>query len=238
MANRSLKDIISKESVLISAHFSPSTEKQLYGTVFESFKVSGINSIVWVCYQHTPDILEDKLKSYGFTYQNIRFIDMISHMMGLTQEMKNTIYCVSPTDYNCLFRSIDKILDERGSSLIVIDNLNALLSYDPLERVIKTLRSLNNRIPQKDSAILYLEITGASAMQTEVAIKTTMNHVLQINGTGERKNNSEWDNFNNITWHDVFSLKAPIMFSIVVTMIFIVIFLSSLLIYVILKTGV
>lgn len=236
MYGKLFEDIISRGSILLSAPFSTSAEEQLYRTAIEISKNTEVQGVIWVCYQHTPEDIWKKLDSYGIATPDLQFIDMISHMMGLKQENRNTIYCTSPTDYGCLSRLIDEHIDSCGRCLIIMDNLNAMMSYDNiLERFIKALRSFNNRIPQKNSAILYIEISGACDIRTEVAIQTTMNCVIPLNGKIKEKKDIEWESFKNTTWWDVFSLNAPIMFAMVLTMLFIVIFLSSLLIYLILQ---
>lgn len=236
MDDRFFKDIISKGSVLLTVSLSPSSEEQFYRAVYESSKNKEIQGIVWVCYQHAAEEVEKKLGAYGITVPNLQFVDMISHMMGLKQEKKNALYCTSPTDYGCLSRLIDEKIDSHGRCVIIMDNLNAMMAYDNLpERFIKALRSFNNRIPQRNSAILYTMISGACDMQTEVAIQATMDYVLQINGKLKKKKDIEWENFKNTSWADVFSLNAPILFAMIVTMLAVIIFLSLVLIYLILK---
>ncbi len=236
MDDKFLEDIMLKGSVLLTASLTPSSEEQLYRAVYKSSKNTGINGVVWVCYQHSPDGVEKKLNSYGIAIPNLQYIDMISHTMGLKREKENALYCTSPTDYGCLSRSIDEKLDRCGTCLIIVDNLNAMMSHDNmLERFIKALRSLNNRIPQRNSTIIYTAISGACDRQTEVAIQTTMNYVLPINGKVKGKNDIEWESFKNSSWQEVFSLRAPLLFGMIVVMFAIIIFLSSVLIYLILK---
>lgn len=229
-----LKDILSKGSVLLTSPLSPSSEEKLYKAVCRASKNEGVHGTIWVCYQHAPFDVEKKLNSYGIAPENLFFIDMISRVMGL-KERENIIYCTSPTDYGCLSRSIDEKLDACGSLLVVIDSLNAMMSYDQYDRFIKMLRSLNNRIPQRNSSILYIAISGAFDRQTEVAIKTTMDYVLQIEGGIKGKREIEWENLKNTSWHDVFSLNSPFLFAMIATMFAVIIFLSSILIYLILK---
>ncbi|MCZ7393854.1 MAG: hypothetical protein ABOK23_10275 [Candidatus Methanoperedens sp.] len=236
MDDKFFDDIMLKGSVLLTASLTPSSEEQLYSMVYKSSKNTVINGVVWVCYQHSPEEVEKKLNSYGIAIPNLQYIDMISQTMGLKREKENVLCCTSPTDYGCLSRSIDEKLDRCGTCLIVIDNLNAMMSYDNmLERFIKALRSLNNRIPQRNSTIIYTAISGACDGQTEVAIQTTMNYVVPINGKVKGKNDIEWQSFKNKSWEEVFSLKAPVLFGMIVLMFAIIIFLSSLLIYLILK---
>jgi len=116
-----------------------------------------------------------------------------------------------------------------------VDSINAMMSYDQPERLIKALRSFNNRIPQRNSAILYTYIAGAFDRQTEVAIQTTMDYVLPIGGKVKGKKEIEWESFKSTSWHEVFSLNAPLLFGMIVVMFAVIIFLSSLLIYLMLK---
>lgn len=227
-------DIISKECVLISVPSSSSTEEQLYKIVHESIRTSEIKNIVWVCYQQTPDVVERKLISLSFAFAHIHYIDMITHTMGLTKLNDNVNYCSSPTDYNCLFKFIDQIIEKNGRSIIVIDNLNAMMSYDMLERIIKTLRAFNNRITQNKSVIFYLETTGACGMQTEVAVRATMNYVLDLSKMDEDLDMA-WERIKKATWRDVLTLNTPILSIMVLVMFLTVMFVLSLLIVLLIR---
>jgi len=228
------EDIISKECVLISVPSSSSTEEQLYKIVHGSIRNSEINNIVWVCYQQTPEVVERKLISLSFALAHIHYIDMITQTMGLTKLKDNVNYCTSPTDYNCLFKFIDQIIEKNGRSVIVIDNLNAMMSYDLLERIIKTLRVFNNRITQNKSVILYLETTGACGNQTEVAVRATMNYVLDLGKMNEDLD-LVWERIKNSTWKDVLTLNTPILSIMVLVMFVTVMFLLLVLIYITLR---
>jgi hypothetical protein len=228
--NKQFKDIISKESVLISVPSSPSTEEQLYRAVYESIADTEIKNIIWVCYQQPPDIVKKKLISHSFIFTQIQFIDMITHIIGLAPGKEETKYCISPTDYNCLFKSIDELIEKNGRSVIIMDNLNAMMSYDMLERIIKTLRSLNNRITQNKSVILYLETTGACGIQTTVAVRATMNYVLDFNDGGNDTKDIAWESLKNAKWRDVFTINIPLLTIMVLVMFLTTIFLVALLI--------
>ncbi len=228
--NKQFKDIIYKESVLISVPSSPSTEEQLYRAVYESIADTEIKNVIWVCYQQPPDIVKKKLISHSFIFDQLQFIDMITHIMGLAPGKEETKYCTSPTDYNCLFKSIDKFIEKNGRSVIIMDNLNAMMSYDMLERIIKTLRSLNNKITQDKCVILYLETTGACGIQTAVAVRATMNYVLDFNDRVNDSKDIAWESIKNGTWKDVLTLNIPILSIMVLVMFLTVIFLVALLI--------
>ena len=233
--NKQFKDIISKESVLISIPSSSSTEEQLYSAVYESIKNSEIKNIIWVCYQQTPDVVEKKLKSHSFIFDRIQFIDMITHMMGLVIKKDDTKYCSSPTDYNCLFKLIDELIEKKGRCIIIIDNLNAMMSYDMLERIIKTVRSLNNRITQNNSAILYLETTGACGIQTEVAVRATMNYVMDFSDQANNNKDFAWESLKKASWKDVLTMNIPLLSILLLIMFLTVIFLTSILIFILTK---
>jgi len=228
--NKHFKDIISKESVLISVPSSSSTEEQLYGAVYESITGTDINNVIWVCYQQPPDIVSKKLVSHSFIFNKIEFIDMISQIMGISHGTEDAKYCMSPIDHNCLFKSIDKLIEKNGRSVVILDNLNAMMSYDMLERIIKTLRSLNNRIIHNKSVILYLETTGACGIQTAVAVRATMNYVMEFNEGGRGAKDMAWESLKNASWKDVLTINTPILSVMVLVMFLTVIFLVSLLI--------
>jgi hypothetical protein len=230
------KNVLSKDSTLVSVSPSRNSEEQLYRAVYESVNKLKLDAVVWVCYQQTPGFVENKMGAYGLTFQSILFIDMISCMMGLKQEKENVAYCKSPTDYNCLMRYLDELLDKSGKGVVVIDNLNGMVSYDTPERVIKMLRSLNNRIPERESAVLYLETRGAFDSQTEIAIQTTMNHVVKLDGDEKAGSADSWQSLKRTSWRNVFSLKSPLLFALLLTMIVNVIFLTVLLLYVVMKS--
>ena len=233
--NKQFKDIVSKESVLISIPSSSSTEEQLYSAVYESIKNSEIKNIIWVCYQQTPDVVKKKLKSYSFIFDRIQFIDMITLMMGLVIKKDDTKYCSSPTDYNCLFKLIDELIEKKGRCIIIIDNLNAMMSYDMLERIIKTVRSLNNRISQNNSAILYLETTGACGNQTEVAVRATMNYVLDFSDRANNNKHFAWESLKKASWKDVLTMNTPLLSILLLIMFLNVIFLTSIIIFILSK---
>lgn len=216
--------------MLISVPSSSSTEDELYGVVYESIAGTEIKNVIWVCYQQPPDIVQKKLISYSLAFTKIQFIDMITHIMGLAPGKEEAKYCISPTDYNCLFKSIDELIEKNGKSVIIMDNLNAMMSYDMLERIIKTLRSLNNRITQNKSVILYLETTGACGIQTEVAVRATMNYVLDFNKGGNSTKDMAWESLKNASWKDVLTINTPILSVMVLVMFLTVIFLVALLI--------
>ncbi len=235
MAGKPLVDVISEGSVLLSAKPSQDGE-ELYRSVHASI-AGGIGVVIWVCYQHTSNDVEKRLNSKNLSFKNIIFIDMISQMMGLLAEKQNTIYCSSPTDYGCMFRSLEEQFNKYGKCVVVIDNLNAMMSYDTLERLIKTLRNLNNIIPQKNSGVVYLEILGACDTRTQITLETTMNRSLTIEGGHISALPEKWETVKKITWNDVFTLNAPVFFGLILTMATVIILLTFLLVLVILKKG-
>jgi hypothetical protein len=105
-----------------------------------------------------------------------------------------------------------------------------MMSYDMLERIIKTVRSLNNRISQNNSAILYLETTGACGIQTEVAVRATMNYVLDFSDRANNYNKDiAWESLKKASWKDVLTMNNPLLSILVLIMLLNVVFLTSLL---------
>jgi hypothetical protein len=160
---------------------------------------------------------------------------MITHTMGLVIKKDDTKYCSSPTDYNCLFKFIDELIEKKGRCIIIIDNLNAMMSYDMLERIIKTVRSLNNRITQNNSAILYLETTGACGIQTEVAVRATMNYVLDFSDRANNNKDIAWESLKKASWKDVLTMNTPLLSILLLITFLNVVFLTLILIFILIK---
>lgn len=231
MADKQLTDVFSEGSVLLSAEPSHDAEERLYKAVHNS---AGVCAVIWVCYQHISAEVEKRLTSKNIHFPNIMFIDMISHMMGMHVDKDNTVCCASPTDYSCMFRELEELIKRHGKCAVVVDNLNAMMSYDALERLVKTLRNLNNIIPQKGSAVIYLEILGACDAQTQITLQTTMNNTLKIDGE-ETSKKDKWDDLKKVTWTDVFTLNAPVFFGIILTMATVIILLTFILVVLVIK---
>lgn len=228
-------DVLSEGSVLLYAKPSQDAE-ELYRSVHASI-VEGVGAVIWICYQHTSNDVEKRLNSKNLSFKNIEFIDMISQMMGLLAEKPNTIYCSSPTDYGCMFRSLENLFNKYGRCVVVVDNLNAMMSYDTLERLIKTLRNLNNIIPQKNSGVVYLEILGACDTQTQITLQTTMNRSLTIESGDRSARPEKWEDLKKISWTEVFTLNAPVFFGLILIMAIVIILLTFLLLLLIIKRG-
>ncbi|MFQ6071615.1 MAG: hypothetical protein ACE5KT_02800, partial [Methanosarcinales archaeon] len=216
-------EILNYGSILVRSEPVDQAEEMLYKIVHDACDHPEINGILWICYQSPPSDVKRKQKQYNLEISkvsdNIWFIDMISNMMGLKQEGTNVNYCSSPTDYNCLFKYVDNFIAKFSKCLIIFDNLNAVMSYDVVERLIKMLRNMNNKVIQKNSAIIYLSISGAFNSHTDVAIQTTMNKVIDLDSTISKSYmDMTWKDLKNISWREVFSLNVPLLFVLLIVM--------------------
>lgn len=244
MINKSNKiqksELLNYGSVLVRGKPVNQTEEMLYKIVHDASDNPEINGILWICYQSPQSDIKRKQKQYNLEINkvsdNIWFIDMISNMMGLKQEETNVNYCSSPTDYSCLFKYVDNLIAKFGKCLIIFDNLNAVMSYDVVERLIKMLRNMNNKVIQNNSAIIYLSISGAFNSHTDVAIQTTMNKVIDLDSTISKPYmDMTWKDLKNISWREVFSLNVPLLFVLLIVMWIVNIILVFLFILVLIK---
>ena len=188
-----------------------------------------IDNIIWICYQKVPDDVIEYLVKINVTKEiidKIQFVDMMSNMLGLGQRCEIACYCSTPTEYNCLLRSVDHLIDNDIKNLIIFDNINALMSYDMIERMIRFIRNLNNLSSSIKCPIIYLGISGGSSHEIEVSIQAAMDNIyyLQGNIVKTQKMNS-WDELKSVSWTDVFTLNSPIMFVLFIVMMVTNIFL-------------
>jgi len=214
------KKIPSGSTLILTATVS-NHEKELYMEAVKAIANPEFDNFIWICYQKAPEDVIEHLSMVGATttsINKIHFIDMLSHMLGLEQKNNNASYCMSPTDYNCLLRSMEQQYANGERCLIIFDNLNALMSYDVIERMIRFIRNLNNLTASNKSDILYLGIAGGTSHEVEVAIDATMDNIYQIpeNTTNQSK---VWNKLKNTSWTDVFTLNAPLVFLLLITLL-------------------
>ncbi|MHC1566186.1 MAG: hypothetical protein ACXQS7_01215 [Candidatus Syntropharchaeia archaeon] len=239
-----LRGLVHRGSFLAVGPLSAMVEKFYIQFILDLYKNDPkIDGIVWICFRIPPKRVRESIFSEDENQENIVFIDMISEMMGLQKE-KNTIYCHSPTDYNCMFMGIDSAIEKIGRCIVVFDDLNAILSYDSPDRLIKVLRNMNNKIPQKESIAAYMLVEGSVDSRTETAIQTTMDVILKVGEEIEAITSGEierykkwyeqnWEDLKTKTWHDVFSLKEPILYMPLLVTMAVNVFLLILLVFVI-----
>ncbi|MCG7847715.1 MAG: hypothetical protein MIO93_00860 [ANME-2 cluster archaeon] len=205
------------------------TEKELYNSILKTISNSEVDNIIWICYQKVPNDIIDyliQINTSQETIDKIHFIDMMSNMLGLGQKNMNSSYCSTPTEYNCLLRNIEQFTDSECKCLIIFDNLNALMSYDMIERMIRFIRNLNNLSSSKKCPIIYLGISGGSSHEIEISIHAAMDNIYHLQGNIVKTPKMDsWDKFKSVSWTDVFTLNSPIMFILFIVMMVTNIFL-------------
>lgn len=221
-------------STLILVAPTTHTEKELYKTALKAILNPEIGQITWICYHKVPNDVIEYLTEYNVpkeTIDKIQYIDMMSNMLGLEQKSDKTNYCSTPTDYNCLLRHVEQLTNNDQKNLIIFDNINALLSYDMVERMIRFIRNLNGLTANNKCPIIYLGIAGATNHEIEISISATMDNVNNLqNNTIKAPQAESWAQLKKVSWSDVFSLNSPLIFILMIVMVLTNIFLMVALI--------
>jgi len=240
-----VKGFLEDGSTLVLGRRSAMVERYFYKLAYDLYSLNeDIDGIVWLCYNSTPRKVKERFESYNIPIiENFWCIDMISSMIGLPKNEKQTVYCNTPTDYNCIFLTIDYVIKKIGRAVIAFDDVNAALSYDSADRLIKVLRNLNNRVPEKGCTSLYLLVEGTTTPETENAIQTTMGSIFRVSdkiqvssatsSTRLKKWFKSWDELEKTTWADVFSFKDPLLYILLLISMVVNVFLMMLLFYVV-----
>ena len=232
------KNELVQGSTYVITEPTTNTENELYNVVSKAISNSKIDNVIWICYNKVPGDVASRLLDFGVSAEivsKINFIDILSNMLGLEQKRENTLYCSSPTEYNFILRSIDKLRDAEGTNLVVLDNLNALGSYDMIERIIRFIRNLNNLVLNYHDSILYLGISGGSSHEVEVSIHAAMDHVYYLQGNGQTlQSPNSWDGLKSASWFDVITLNAPLLFGLLIVTMTMCIFMLIILFFVLL----
>ena len=202
-------NILANRSVLVHNKSPSAHENAIYNWAYEALETDDIKSIVWVCFNRPPYILKKIFDENNIHFNKpIKFVDMISSYSSFPTDSLDIIQCASPTDYSCLHMHIDELLDKCPKTVVVFDNLNAILSYNPDNLTIKLMRTMNNIVPQKNSATLYFDMPGACDERINVAIGSTVEKIYEIGGITDKPIlEFSWADINKISWYDVFSLR-------------------------------
>ena len=214
------EDELVKGSTFVVTAPVTNTDSELYNVVIKAISNPKIDNVVWICYNKVPDDVVTRLLDYGASAEHvskIHYIDILSNMLGLEQKREKTLYCSSPTEYNCLLRSIDQLKKKDANNLFILDNLNALQSYDMIERILRFIRNLNNLVLNDKDSILYLGISGGSSSEVEISIHATMDYVYYLQDLIQMASpKNSWDELNKTSWNDVITLNAPLLFILLI----------------------
>ena len=215
----SFEDVFSHGSMLLYGH----KEEELYEAVYQTCLNATIEGVIWVCYKHPPDTVRSLQSRYNSkVYEltdNMLFIDMIS---GNTDSNDDVVYCLDPTDHDCMFRSIYNAIGEFGRCVVVFDDVKEAVAHDRFGRFVKMLRGLNNDIQRMTCAAIYLARYGAFDQPTEKILETSMNAVIELDDIRETMPtnvfSASWSDLKRIRWRDVFSLKVPVLYLLLLAM--------------------
>ena len=214
------------------------TENELYNVAVKAMSNPKIDRVIWVCYNKIPGDVVSRLLDCGASAQivdKIHYIDILSNMLGLEQKRDDTLYCLSPTEYNCLLRSIDQIKEKDGNNLIILDNMNALQSYDMIERILRFIRNLNNIVSNDNDFVMYLGISGGCSHEVEVSIHATMDYVYYLQESAQiTQPKKTWDDLKETSWNDVITLNAPLLFILLIVTMTLCISMMVVLLFVLL----
>ena len=217
------------------------TENELYNVAVKAISNTKINRVIWICYNKVPGDIVSRLLDCGASAEivgKIHYIDILSNMLGLEQKREKTLYCSSPTEYNCLLRSIDQLKEKGGNNLVILDNMNALQSYDMIERILRFIRNLNNLVSNDKDFIMYLGISGGCSHEVEVSIHATMDYVYYLQESAQitqpTQPTNSWDELKQASWNDVITLNAPLLFILLIVTMTLCISMMAILLFVLL----
>ena len=232
------KNELVQGSTYIITEPTTDTENELYNVAAKAISNSEIDHIIWICYNKVPRDIVTNLLDCGAPAEIVNklyFIDILSNMLGLEQKHENTLYCSCPTEYNSLLRSIDQLKIKDGNNLIILDNMNALQSYDMIERILRFIRNLNNLVLNDKDFILYLGISGGCSPEVEGSIHATMDYVYYLHESAQiTQPQNSWDELKNTSWNEVITLNAPLLFILLIVTMTLCISMMVILVFMVL----
>ncbi|MEA1869412.1 MAG: hypothetical protein U9N09_04595 [Euryarchaeota archaeon] len=182
-----------------------------------------VEGVIWVCYKHPPDTvraLQSRYDSkvYKLT-NNTLFIDMIS---GGTDSNDDVIHCSDSANYDCMLHSIYNAIGEFSRCVVVFDDMKEAMSHDRFGRFVKMSRGVNNDIQRMESVSIYLARSGIFDPKIEKILETSVNAVIGLEDIEETIPESifaaSWGDLTRIRWRDVFSLNAPVLYLLILSL--------------------
>ena len=174
--------------------FEPNSSFILYGpaysgrrTITNLYIAEGLKKgipTIYVSTQHTPHEIKEQLRRLIpkiDVYEEkglIKYIDMYSRSMGITEDLENTIYIEKPTDLEALENAISTFQEEFKGKYpyhkIVFFSLSTLLTYiEPLS-IFRFFQILNAKNKRVNAVSIYVIDTG---MHDQSVIQT-LKHVM------------------------------------------------------------
>ncbi len=145
---------------------------------------------IYVVTQNTPTEVKDSLRMVipkVDAYEQkglIKFIDLYSKSMGITEEFPNTIYIEKPTDLDAIQNAIGEIQEGFKGKYkyhkIVFFSVSTLLTYiEPLS-IFRFFQVLNAKNKRNNAVSVYVVDTGMHKQSDIQTLKHTMNGFIEF----------------------------------------------------------
>jgi hypothetical protein len=169
-------------------------EKLMYSGIFTYLCDSDTNhTVVWVCLNHSPVAILKKFKDFGCDieqYENqILFIDTVSGIAG--SHNKNVVSCLSIKDYTELILCTHRL--SNANALIVLDDLDALLSTAKPEVIEKVLKRWDQKLKEQRSSFITTITKGILDTRDENQILRLFDvaYIIDTKQMNNKRNPSE-----------------------------------------------
>jgi len=139
---------------------------------------------IYITTQHTPNEVKDQLRNIIpkiDAYEEkglIKFIDIYSRSMGITEELPNTIYIEKSTELDAIQNALEKyqleFKDKYPYHKIVFFSVSTLLTYSEPLSIFRFFQVLNSKNKRNNASSIYIVDTG---MHKESDIQT-LKHVM------------------------------------------------------------
>lgn len=145
---------------------------------------------LYIVTQNTPMEVKDSLRRVipkVDVYEEkglLKFIDLYSKSMGITDEYPNTIYVEKPTDLDAIQNAVAEIQEEfKGKHKyhkIVFFSVSTLLTYiEPLS-IFRFFQVLNAKNKRNNAVSIYVVDTGMHKQSDIQTLKHTMNGFIEF----------------------------------------------------------
>ena len=134
--------------------------------IFEFLNSKPDNFAVYVAVTHPYDTILNEFGDLAANSKNIRYVDCVSRIAGISKMDPNCIFIESPTMLEKLGLEINglfKEADEKTSKYLIFDSLSTLMVYNDPEIVTKFFYYLINVTRAKNIHSAYLVIEEEEA---------------------------------------------------------------------------
>ncbi|MGA1873527.1 MAG: ATPase domain-containing protein [Thermoplasmatota archaeon] len=145
---------------------------------------------IYVVTQHTPTEVKDSLRTIipkVDAYEEkglIKYIDLYSKSMGITDEYPNTIYVEKPTDLDAIENAIGEFQaefkDKHPYHKIVFFSVSTLLTYIEPLNIFRFFQVLNAKNKRNNAVSVYVVDTGMHKASDIQTLKHTMTGFIEF----------------------------------------------------------